>query len=133
MACKLTHGPSPPHVPCLPHKLTVTACRYVILDNTLATMGDLIGFEGYLNESAPYVPAHEHEALWKTPRRYHDFGFGTEFNTSCLDFPRLYMDNGSEVAQTVYDSFGGCYDGDFDQVSQAALSCLVQDLNVGLC
>lgn len=99
-------------------RLTVSACRYIILDNTLATMGDLIGFEGYLNESAPYVPAHEHEALWKTPRRYHDFAFGTVFNTSCLDFPRLYWDNGSEVQQAVYDTFGGCYNGDFDQVRQ---------------
>lgn len=87
----------------------------------MATMGDLIGFEGYLNISAPYVPAHEHEALWKTSRRYHDFDFGTVFNSTCMDFPRLFWDNGSEVQQSVYDTFGGCYDGDFDQV-RAGLS-----------
>lgn len=84
-------------------------------------MGDLIGFEGYLNISAPYVPAHEHEALWKTSRRYHDFDFGTVFNSTCVDFPRLFWDNGSEVQQSVYNTFGGCYDGDFDQV-RAGLS-----------
>ncbi|KAK5244673.1 Cell wall alpha-1,3-glucan synthase ags1, partial [Exophiala xenobiotica] len=37
---------------------TVTAIHergmYVILDNTLATMGDLIGFEGHLNETTPF-------------------------------------------------------------------------------
>ncbi|KAG8157720.1 hypothetical protein KVR01_012382 [Diaporthe batatas] len=88
---------------------------YVLLDNTVATMGDLIGFTGYLNKSAPYVPEHEHTALWKTSRRYHDFTFGTTFNETCEHFPRLYWDNGSEVGSAVYDSFGGCYNGDFDQ------------------
>lgn len=81
-------------------------------------MGDLIGFDGYLNSSAPYVPEHEHEAVWKSPtgRRYWDYDFGTSYNDTCLNFPRLYWDNGSEVQQFVYDSFGGCYNGDFDQV-----------------
>ncbi|CAN8104906.1 unnamed protein product [Discula destructiva] len=88
---------------------------YIMLDNTLATMGDLIGFDGYLNKSTPFVPDGEHEALWKTSRRYHDFDFGTVFNASCLNFPRLFWDNGSEVEQSVYDTFGGCYNGDFDQ------------------
>ncbi|KAI7774406.1 hypothetical protein LA080_008800 [Diaporthe eres] len=88
---------------------------YILLDNTVATMGDLIGFTGYLNKSAPYVPDHEHTALWKTSRRYHDFTFGTTFNDTCEHFPRLYWDNGSEVGSAVYDSFGGCYNGDFDQ------------------
>lgn len=86
-------------------------------------MGDLVGFKGYLNESAPYVPEHEHEALWKAAngRRYHDFQFGTEFNSSCENFPRLYWDNGSDVQQSVYDTFGGCYNGDFDQVGPHAI------------
>lgn len=75
----------------------------------------MIGFEGYLNVSAPFVPAHEHTALWKTPRRYHDFDFGTVFNATCDNFPRLYWDNGSVAGDAVYDLFGGCYDGDFDQ------------------
>ncbi|KAF3763907.1 family 5 glycosyltransferase [Cryphonectria parasitica EP155] len=90
---------------------------YIILDNTVATMGDLVGFKGYLNKSAPFVPEHEHEALWKASngRRYHDFDFGTTFNSTCVDFPRLFWDNGSDVQESVYETFGGCYDGDFDQ------------------
>ncbi|ORY54718.1 alpha-1,3-glucan synthase [Pseudomassariella vexata] len=86
---------------------------YIILDNTLATMGDLIGFENYLNESAPFW-LEEHPALWKTSRHYHDFTYGTEYNETC-DMPRFYLDDGEEVDQDVYDQFGGCYDGDFDQ------------------
>ena len=27
---------------------------YVILDNTMSTMGDLIGFEGFLNTTTPF-------------------------------------------------------------------------------
>ncbi|KAK7745826.1 Cell wall alpha-1,3-glucan synthase ags1 [Cytospora paraplurivora] len=88
---------------------------YVVLDNTVATMGDLIGFHGYLNVSAPFVPEHEHTALWKTSRQYHDFNFGTEFNDTCENFPRFYFENGSEAGNAVYDTFGGCYNGDFDQ------------------
>lgn len=91
-------------------------------------MGDLVGFKGYLNKSAPYVPEHEHEAVWKAAngRRYHDFDFGTTFNSTCENFPRLYWANGSEAEQSVYDTFGGCYDGEFDQVSfQKALGLFV--------
>ncbi|KAG9828273.1 hypothetical protein KCU68_g14207, partial [Aureobasidium melanogenum] len=33
---------------------------YIILDNTFATMADLIGFDGYLNESTPFLPE-EHQ------------------------------------------------------------------------
>lgn len=88
---------------------------YVILDNTLATMGDLIGFKGYLNESAPFTPEHEHESLWKTSRRYNDFTFGTEYNETC-DLPIFWLDSGEQVEQSVYDEFDGCYNGDFDQV-----------------
>lgn len=88
---------------------------YIILDNTVATMGDLIGFKGYLNVSAPFVPEHEHEALWKTSRRYNDWNFGTKYNETCAPLPRLYWDNGTEAGNAVFDTFGGCYDGDFDQ------------------
>lgn len=89
--------------------------RYVVMDNTVSTMGDLIGFKGYLNVSAPFVPEHEHEALWKTPRRYMDWHFGTKYNDTCHALPRLYFDNGTEAGNAVFDTFGGCYDGDFDQ------------------
>ncbi|KAH0142689.1 putative alpha 1,3 glucan synthase, partial [Aureobasidium melanogenum] len=48
---------------------------YIILDNTFATMADLIGFDGYLNESTPFLPE-EHQVMWKTERQYPDFAFG---------------------------------------------------------
>ena len=35
---------------------------YVIMDDTMATMGDLIAFDGYLNSSTPFLLS-EHEVL----------------------------------------------------------------------
>ena len=61
---------------------------YVIVDNTMATMGDLIGFEGYLNLSTP-LSYTEHNALWKESRRYHDFDFGNVELSKC-DYPRFW-------------------------------------------
>ncbi len=52
---------------------------YVILDNTFATMGDLIGFDGYLNTTTPFLLS-EHEVQWKTDRHYTDFSFGNNYN-----------------------------------------------------
>lgn len=63
---------------------------YVVLDNTMATLGDLIGFEGYLNVSAP-LKYKEHNALWKTTRRYHDFDFNNAELEKC-DYPRFWDD-----------------------------------------
>lgn len=88
---------------------------YVILDNTVATLGDLLGFEGYLNASTPFRPE-EHRVVWKTERRYYDFEIGTEYNETCGFQPRFWNETGHEVEQWVYDQFSGCYDGDFDQV-----------------
>lgn len=86
---------------------------YVILDNTFATLGDLIGFEGYLNESAPFN-AGEYEALYKTPRRYNDFTFSRRYNDTC-SFPRFWNETGFPVSQSVNEQFHGCFDGEFDQ------------------
>ncbi|KAL8830932.1 MAG: hypothetical protein Q9170_005506 [Blastenia crenularia] len=61
---------------------------YVIVDNTMATMGDLIGFEGYLNLSTP-LSYTEHNAVWKDSRRYHDFNFGNVELNEC-DYPRFW-------------------------------------------
>ncbi|RDH26749.1 hypothetical protein BDQ94DRAFT_164227 [Aspergillus welwitschiae] len=74
---------------------------YVVLDNTIATLSDLIGFEGHLNTSTPFSEE-EYKALWKTGRRYADFDFGNDYNDTC-DYPRLYYEN------------VGCYNSDFDQ------------------
>ncbi|KAK3321955.1 alpha-1,3-glucan synthase Ags2 [Apodospora peruviana] len=86
---------------------------YVLLDNTVATMGDLLGFEGYLNESTPFAPE-EHKTVWKSSRRYLDFDIGTDYNETCK-FPRFWNETGMPIDQIYADQFKGCYDSDFDQ------------------
>lgn len=83
-------------------------------------MGDLIGFEGYLNESAPFDSA-EHRILWKSDRQYLDFQPSNQYNTTCK-FPRFWNETGYPVDEWVTKEFKGCYAGDFDQVSSSALS-----------
>ncbi|PGH35944.1 alpha-1,3-glucan synthase [[Emmonsia] crescens] len=86
---------------------------YVLMDNTLATLGDLIGFKGHLNETTPFEVT-EHEALWKSNRRYADFDIGNTYNETC-NYPRFYWENGYPVGTDVTDQLKGCYDSDFDQ------------------
>lgn len=91
---------------------------YVIVDNTVGTMADLIGFEGYLNATAPIVPT-EHNATWKGDRHYPDFTFSNEYNTECT-YPIFYDDRGHVQTSDSGDSFHelkGCFDSEFDQVS----------------
>lgn len=89
---------------------------YVILDNTHATMGDLIGFEGYMNTTTPFT-LKEHQVQWKSDRQYYDFNLGNEYNETC-DYPRFWLETGFPITDPE-DSFGdtlhGCYDSDFDQ------------------
>lgn len=93
----------------------------------MATMGDLIGFKGYLNSSAPFKPK-EMPVVYKTGRHYHDWGFTEDYNESCNHFPRLYMDNGEEVGKSVYGLFSGCYNSDFDQVQSLSLQQMVPSI-----
>jgi len=88
-------------------------------------MADLIGFDGYLNESTPFLPE-EHQVVWKTERQYPDFEFGNTRISPC-ELPRFWDESGSQV-QThdnsdefsyTFDnltSLGSCFDSDFDQV-----------------
>lgn len=112
-----------------PHFATIDAWReciaeihsrgmYVVLDNTMATLGDLIGFEGYLNVSAP-LSFTEHNAMYKTSRQYHDFEFSNEMLPKC-DYPRFYDDSGYEVVGNNTEYFVGCRDSDFDQYGDIA-------------
>ncbi|KAH0360816.1 putative alpha 1,3 glucan synthase, partial [Aureobasidium melanogenum] len=98
---------------------------YVILDNTFATMADLIGFDGYLNESTPFLPE-EHQVVWKTERHYPDFAFGNTKTSPC-ELPRFWDESGSQIqAEANSDNefseafsnltlLGSCFDSDFDQ------------------
>ncbi|THX82417.1 putative alpha 1,3 glucan synthase [Aureobasidium pullulans] len=98
---------------------------YIILDNTFATMADLIGFDGFLNESTPFRPE-EHEVKWKSDRQYPDFAFGNTKTSTCK-LPRFWDDSGravmtgagdANISSAVFDKLSSqteCYDSDFDQ------------------
>lgn len=91
-------------------------------------MADLIGFDGFLNESTPFDPE-EHKVAWKTDRHYPDFAFGNTKTSTCV-LPRFWDESGSLVKagantdefSATFDkhsslsSSSGCYDSDFDQV-----------------
>ncbi|KAI5452972.1 hypothetical protein NCC49_006506 [Naganishia albida] len=89
---------------------------YYIADLTVGTMGDMIGFDTYLNVSTPFS-LDEHKAVWKLPTytpwgftEYPDFKFHNDYNESC-ELPRFYLDDGS----TIPPPATGCYASDFDQ------------------
>ncbi|KAJ5951190.1 Glycosyl transferase family 1 [Penicillium vulpinum] len=87
---------------------------YVLFDNTIATMADLIGFEGHLNVSTPFSEK-EYKTQWKSDRRYKDFDIGVgNYNASC-DYPRFWLESGSPVSEDEISGLVGCYDSDFDQ------------------
>ncbi|KAK1753174.1 family 5 putative glycoside hydrolase family 13/Glycosyltransferase [Echria macrotheca] len=87
---------------------------YIVLENTMSTMGDLIGFEGYLNETTPFSFT-EHNAIWKSSRRYWDFQVSEE-RVSC-EYPRFWDETGVPVGTNVTSQMqeAGCLDSDFDQ------------------
>jgi len=87
---------------------------YVILDNTFATLGDLFGFENYLNTSTPFNPG-EHNVVWKSERRYHDFQQSDTYLEKC-EYPRFWGDDGRQVDLSGY--LVGCRDSEFDQYGE---------------
>ncbi|BFZ64122.1 hypothetical protein YB2330_005261 [Saitoella coloradoensis] len=88
---------------------------YVILENTMSTMGDLMGFSGYLNESTP-LSYTEHDAIYKTSRRYHDFDIDNDYLDDCdVAFPRSWYEDGTATGTNVTSLFAGCRKSDFDQ------------------
>ncbi|KAL2134918.1 hypothetical protein VTI74DRAFT_10410 [Chaetomium olivicolor] len=85
---------------------------YVVLENTMSTMGDLIGFEGYLNTTTPFSFT-EHNAVWKSPRRYWDFYLGDD-SVKC-EYPRFWDEHGVLVGKDVMSQMTACRTSDFDQ------------------
>lgn len=77
------------------------------------SMGDLIGFKGYLNTTTPFS-VKEHKTMWKSDRHYVDFHIGNEYNETC-DYPRFWNETGYPVGAHVTAQLKGCYDSDFDQ------------------
>lgn len=87
---------------------------YVVLENTIGTMGDLLSFKGYENETTPFNP-HEYDVLWKSERQYHDFQVSNEVLDNC-QYPVFYDDSGYPVNNSIMDTFDKqCRDSDFDQ------------------
>ncbi|KMU73720.1 cell wall alpha-1,3-glucan synthase mok11 [Coccidioides immitis RMSCC 3703] len=82
------------------------------MDSTLATLGDLLGFEGYLNTTTPFERA-EHKVVWKSKRRYLDFHPGNSYNETC-DYPRFWDESGYQLEPSE-TGLRGCYDSEFDQ------------------
>ncbi|KAI5785864.1 alpha-1,3-glucan synthase [Geopyxis carbonaria] len=92
---------------------------YVIVENTFATMGDLFGFEGYLNESTPFN-FREHNAVWKKSRRYHDFHVAETEEFEDCEYPRFWTAGGERVGRNVTDLMKGCRKSEFDQYGDIA-------------
>jgi alpha-1,3-glucan synthase len=94
-----------------------------MIDNTLATMGDLIGFDGFLNSTVPFS-TNEHTVSWRDPtRQYWDFRFGTSYNETCA-YPRFWLETGFPVGTDVTSQLVGCYDSEFDQVRSLRLQII---------
>ncbi|CAB90796.2 cell wall alpha-1,3-glucan synthase Mok11 [Schizosaccharomyces pombe] len=82
---------------------------YVIVDLTVATLADLIGFEGFTNTTTPFTFI-EHNALWKGEDRYADWNFTNSWDPDC-ELPRFWGESGEPVVV----EWTGCYNSDFDQ------------------
>ncbi|KAL1410802.1 hypothetical protein Q8F55_001744 [Vanrija albida] len=88
---------------------------YILVDFTVGTMGDLIGFKGHLNTSTPFN-TNEYEVVWKDPaygpwgiNHYPDWNFTNVYNESCV-YPTFFTDDGSIVDPGLQ----GCYESSFD-------------------
>ncbi|KAI9869705.1 MAG: Cell wall alpha-1,3-glucan synthase ags1, partial [Watsoniomyces obsoletus] len=79
-------------------------------------MGDLIGFDGFLNSSTPFSPK-EHKVQYKTDRQYLDFELGNNFKDHC-EYPRFWNESGFRVLprdDATFAQLDGCFDSEFDQ------------------
>ncbi|PWY83588.1 alpha-1,3-glucan synthase [Aspergillus heteromorphus CBS 117.55] len=89
---------------------------YILLDNTFGTMGDLVGFQGYLNRSAPINP-NEYDYVWKYDRRYWDFQPGNQIEAECpWEYPRFWDDDGTGLTTTTLGT--SCRYSELDQYGE---------------
>ncbi|GLA32170.1 hypothetical protein AnigIFM63326_011309 [Aspergillus niger] len=89
---------------------------YVIMDNTLATLSNLIGFKGHLNDSADFN-AKEYEVEYVTERTYADFQFSNDYNDTC-NYPKFWNETGYPLTSGGVQDLKGCYNSDFDQYGE---------------
>jgi alpha-1,3-glucan synthase len=89
---------------------------YIVMDNTVSTMGDLLGMEGWENATVS-VPFswNEYDYNWKSTRRYWDFEPSNEQNLSC-QYPRMWSQLGYPVTQDVLsaEAAAGCRASEYD-------------------
>ncbi|PCH38049.1 glycosyltransferase family 5 protein [Wolfiporia cocos MD-104 SS10] len=90
---------------------------YIMLDFTVGTMSNVVGFNGYQNISAPFN-IEEYEAVWLKNdympwgfEHYADFSFNNTYNSSC-QMPVFWGDPGT-IVDIGWN--GGCYASEFDQ------------------
>ena len=79
-------------------------------------MADLIGFNSYLNVTAPFSPG-EYRVQYKTEQKYLDFSYGNTYNATC-EYPRFWNETGNVLPKNSagLSDLVGCFDSDFDQV-----------------
>ena len=74
---------------------------YVVLDNTMSTMGNFLGFAGKWENASTITPFNweEYDYAWKyADRRYHDFQPSNKVNESCV-YPRMWDTDGMPLKQ----------------------------------
>ncbi|KAF2163334.1 glycosyltransferase family 5 protein [Zasmidium cellare ATCC 36951] len=88
---------------------------YVILDNTMATMSNQFGFEGYYNTSADWSFT-EHKMNYISGFKYRDFYQTNNFEDECsYEYPRFWDQGGRQIIDNNTASMKGCMDSEFDQ------------------
>ncbi|RMZ77991.1 hypothetical protein DV737_g4093, partial [Chaetothyriales sp. CBS 132003] len=87
---------------------------YVVFDNTVSTMGDLLAYaKPYTNATVDFT-FKEHKYIWKEPeRQYHDFHPGNDWDSDC-QMPQIWAQDGYPETQAVMADFKGCRDSEFD-------------------
>ena len=97
----------------------------------IVRMGDLLGFQGFLNVTTPFN-WNEYDYVWKDPgRRYHDFQPGNAVNKSC-QYPRIWAQDGYISDSSVTNMMqGGCRASEIDMVWEPLCRILFLGANSG--
>jgi len=87
---------------------------YVVFDNTMATMGDLMSYGGKAANTSVEYSFTEHDYMYKdSERRYHDFQPSNDWDPTCQP-PHFWEQNGYREPQSIMDQFTGCRDSEFE-------------------
>ncbi|SMQ48893.1 unnamed protein product [Zymoseptoria tritici ST99CH_3D7] len=88
---------------------------YVVMDNTMATMANLFGFEGSFNSSTDFSFT-EHNMEYISKVTYRDFEVSNNFQEVCpYDYPRFWDQGGHQILDNNTREMVGCMDSDFNQ------------------